>query len=131
MAPSAPPRTEPVDLDGIAANLMAAGAVLGGKRVVRIVIELEDGGVMERKFGTLTPKETSEADATSEQAESIIEVLSESPYPMTRKDVAMRLGLATATGQFGETVRCLIKQKKIYAKDGYMTDREEKFADSS
>ena len=131
MAPSAPLRTEPVELDAIAANLMAAGAVLGGKRVVRIVFELEDGGVLERKFGLSDPKEVTAPEGISDQAESILEVLSDSPYPMLRKDIAMRLGLSTATGYFGETVRALIKQKKIFAKGAYLTDEEEKFANSS
>ena len=131
MAPSAPPRTEPVELDAIAANLMAAGAVLGGRRVTRIVFELEDGGVLERVFGTLGHKEVAESEVTNEQEESILEVLDESPYPMTRKDVAMRLGLTAPTGYFGETLRRLIREKKIFAKGQYVTNDAEKFTDTS
>lgn len=131
MASSVPLRTEPVELDGIAANLMAAGATLGGRRVTRIVFEMEDGGVLERRFGTPDPKEVAASEVVSDQAESILEVLSDSPYPMLRKDIAMRLGLSTATGYFGETVRALIKQKKIFSKGAYLTDEQEKFTDSS
>jgi hypothetical protein len=131
MASSVPLRTEPVELDGIAANLMAAGAVLGGKRVVRIVFELEDGGVLERRFGTPDPKEASGPEEMTEQEEGILEVLGENPYPMTRKDVAMRLGLAAPTGYFGKTLSRLIRQEKIFAKGAYITDVAEKFTDTS
>lgn len=132
MAPSAPLRTEPVELDAIAANLMAAGAILGGKRVVRIVFELEDGGVLERKFAvTQKTVEPHVAEGLTQQEEEILQTLEESDFPLTRKDAASRLNLDSARGRFGVVVNKLVQDKLVFERGKYITDDLKKFPDSS
>lgn len=132
MAASVPSRTEPVELDGIAANLMAAGATLGGRRVTRIVFEMEDGGVLERKFATAPqPVEQSAAEGLTQQEEEILQTLEESDFPLTRKDAASRLNLDSARGRFGIVVNKLVQAGLIHERGKYITDDLKKFPGSS
>ena len=128
MAADGPPRTNLVSLDSIASSL-ATGATLGGVRVVRIVFEMEDGGVFDRKFAIGPTAE--QREQMSQQEEDIVQTLKDNKKPLTRKQISTLLDLDSTTGRFGQSVRNLLASKRIFEANGKLTDDQSKFDNTS
>lgn len=107
---------KPVSLD----NIETIGATRFGLSVTKMVVYYDDGRRASfdlPRIGELTP-----------QQEKIVETLAESPSPMNRKNIALKVNKGNVTGRFGKSVSFLLSAGKIFERDGDLTDDARKFA---
>jgi hypothetical protein len=99
------------------------GATLCGCPLVRLIAVTDDG----REISVPLPMG---ADLTPGQ-ERIVSLLAESPCPLTRKQIATKLNRGNVTGRFGQHINALIDERKIFERDGEVTDDATKFASTA
>lgn len=119
--PPQEPHPEPTPLD----DLERTGATRFGSPVERVVMHLADG----RRVSVDLPRgpPAADADRLTRTQRQILQVLRDSPAPLTRKAVAARLSRPTAQGRFGQEIRALLDAGHLYESGGELTDDPAKF----
>ena len=116
--------------DGEAAPI-APGEVIrrgmedGGRRVRSYAVDFETGEVRITYYPAEC--ETERADLRAR----ILKKLRESPYAMTRKQLALALGRQNARGRFSQVVSAMVETGEILDVDGELTDDASKSSDDT
>ena len=105
-----------------AADVLARGMIFHGRTVRRFVIEW-DGGRLETALPTPGP-----VPARSSLHHRVVEVLRASDIPLTRKQLAARLGRKGIAGRFSSAVRESISRGEVFEQGGDLADTRAKFA---
>lgn len=112
---------QPLALD----PMLQSGAVLLGVPVVRVLIEWPDGRKMRIDLPSPTLA-TSERTLVGAQLK-MISVLSRSPLPLSRKQLAKAMNRQSAEGKFGVQVNDLLSRNLIIERNGMLTDVVDKY----
>lgn len=99
-------------------DLPRTGATYMGRPVTRIVIFTDDG----LRHSHELPK----PEGSERLKQRIMQVLLASDVPLTRKQIAKRLGLKGIGGRFSTTTSEMIAEKLIHELDGELTDSPDK-----
>lgn len=116
--------SEPIPLD--LTEVLRVGAVYQGRRVFTVALAF-DGGKMEIE---LKPGQVIEEEESGIQPrKKIIEALEGSDIPLSRKQLAKKIGLKNAKGRFSTTVSRLLETGEIHEREGLLTNDASKHLD--
>ena len=118
---STPPPALPIDLT----ELLRVGAVYQGRAVHSISLTWEGG---EMKSQLQTPEST-DAEIGLQPRKKILEALAASEIPLSRKQLARKIGLKDARGRFSTVVSKLLETGEVFELDGFLTDDASKQLD--
>ncbi len=125
--PAEPATPEPVCLNAVE----QFGAVRFGRPVAKMVLVYADGKRLSVDLpepGTAEPAHDSANDPTQRR---VLAALTESPIPLTRKQIAVKLGRQNTTGRFGELLReaigSLLSGGLIFETGGIFSNDANKF----
>lgn len=131
MATKSEPAAGPVDLAAVLWSAMSGGAVCFGAAVERVAVVTEDGE--RRVFALPRPPDPEPAGGFADWTPTrrrIVAALAESPVPLTRKQVGLRIGRKVAGGRFLEDVRALLAGGRLHERYGLLADDPAKFPQS-
>lgn len=103
-------------------------ASLFGEPVASLIVVFRDG----RKAKIELPEAETEDQEKQRKGlpARILALLKDSPVPLTRKQVATKLGYTKAEGRFGQAVKDLIQSGEVHIRDGEISDCPEKYLES-
>lgn len=125
-SPVADPTGVPAAGEGVplsSAEVFARGMEDNGRRVRRYEVDFETGEVRI----TYYPLECERGGLRGR----ILDALRASRFPLTRKQLALAIGLKGPKGRFAGVVSALVEPGEIFERDGELTDDASKFSDDT